>query len=152
LSVYKVKTQAFMKMAECCKTVEKYDEAIKLLRKALQYAWEYNLANKELKCYDTLGKLYYIKGNPKKALYYHERCSQGELEPKDSPIRELYNMFLVDHGERGKFGKHKQLDSDFMKKIVLPSLPGDNVRRHSIISTLSNVSYDGIWAIEMSVV
>jgi len=60
-------------MAECCKLVGNYDEAIKLLRKALQYSWEYNLTNQEMKIYDTLGKIYYLKGEVKKSFYYNER-------------------------------------------------------------------------------
>lgn len=60
-------------MAECCKIVENYEDAVKLLRKALQYAWEYRLTTKEMKIYDALGKLYYLKGEIKKARYYSER-------------------------------------------------------------------------------
>jgi len=127
-------------MAECCKLVENYDEAIKLLRKALQYSWEYNLVNSEMKIYDFLGKIYYLKGEVKKAFYYSERFASGHSEPKDSPLREAYNIFLKDSKERGKYGNFFSLDSAFLSRISLPSLPIEGTRRSSIVSSLTSIT------------
>jgi len=127
-------------LAECCKLVENYDEAIKLLRKALQYSWEYNLVNSEMKIFDFLGKIYYLKGEVKKAYYYSERFSLGQSEPKDSPLREAYNIFLKDSRERGKYGYFLTLDSSLLARITIPSMPVEGTRRSSITSTITSLS------------
>ena len=62
-----------MKLADCARVVEKYDAAIKILKTALQYAWNFNLKEKELMIYDQMGMVYFHLGDMKKAKYYHKR-------------------------------------------------------------------------------
>ena len=156
--MYKVKATAYYKMAECCKQVDNYDEAIKLLRKSLQYAWDINLTNLEIKIYNTLGKIYYLQGTIKKAQYYSERYqitissifnvfdrfTRGEIEPKDSPLREYYSTLLQDNQEKGRYGHYTNIDPDVFSKISLPALPFDYQRKASFTSTISSSSIEGI--------
>jgi len=85
------------------------------------------------------------------SFYYFEklcliifRFSSGKTEPQESPLREIYNAFLKDNKERGKFGSFTKLDPSLMLRISLPKLPGENMRRLSIGSSLSTISFDGI--------
>ena len=66
-------------MGNICMDLKMYSEAIKLYKKALQYAWKIKSIELELLIYDLLGNAYYYDGVLKEAQYYHKRFTQGEF-------------------------------------------------------------------------
>jgi len=60
-------------MAEACKRLGYFSQALILLKRALQFAWYIKDASKEFQIYDLLGIIYYTQGEIEKANYYHER-------------------------------------------------------------------------------
>jgi len=54
-----------------------YEEAIVILKKNLQYAWDGKSSEAELMIYDYLGQCYYNQGYVKEAQYYHTRFIQN---------------------------------------------------------------------------
>jgi hypothetical protein len=70
---YPHKIQALINMAECCKILKRYDDAIRLLKKGLHFAWAVGEKTLELLVYDKLGLIHFSLGNIPKAFYYHER-------------------------------------------------------------------------------
>lgn len=69
----KSKISCFINLSNCCKKIKKYDQCLRFLKKALQYAWHFKEESQELIIYDELGLVYYLLGDLKKAKYYHER-------------------------------------------------------------------------------
>ena len=60
--------------------MKKYDEALILFKKCLQYSWKIRNDNIELKIYENIGKSFYYQGYAHDADYYHTRYIQCELE------------------------------------------------------------------------
>ena len=76
-------------MGSICIELKLFPEAIKVYKKALQYAWRVKNPQLELLLYDRLGNAYYNEGNLQEAHYYHKRFTQGELEKNDSAIKKI---------------------------------------------------------------
>lgn len=64
-------------------------EGIRILKKALEYTWIYNLNELELRIFDEIGKLHYHLGEIKKARQYHTRHVNAIYEPTNSALRLL---------------------------------------------------------------
>ena len=45
---------------------------------------------KELQAYDLIGLSWYYQGKLEKAQFFHERSLKGEIEPKDSYLRDQF--------------------------------------------------------------
>lgn len=95
---------SLLKLSECCKVLRKYDESLKFLRKALQYAWHLKKYEIEIYIYDKMGIIYYLIGDLIKARYYHERFIQNKLEASHSPCKlasaQILNKFFeMNHTE-----------------------------------------------------
>lgn len=97
-----------------------YPEAIKIFKKALQYAWKTKNVQQELLLYDLLGSAYYYQGNIKEAQYYHKRFTQGEFENSDSAIKKISAEMLLDlEAHLGSLQK-KNITSLFIEYINIP--------------------------------
>lgn len=71
-----------------------YWEALKLYKKALQYAWKIKAVDQELLIYDLMGSAHYYEGNLRESHYYHRRFTQGEFEKHDSAIKKISSEML----------------------------------------------------------
>ncbi|CAD8060972.1 unnamed protein product [Paramecium sonneborni] len=81
------KAKALIGLANCAQEVKMNREALKLLKKALQYAW---LSNEyELKIYEKLALNYYYLGQSEEQYYFHQRGLLGIFESDDSPIKQF---------------------------------------------------------------
>ena len=56
--------------------------------KFLGLAWLINNETKEIRAYDQIGMQYYYMGNLEAAEFYHNKMNLGEVEPKDSSLRD----------------------------------------------------------------
>jgi len=56
--------------------------------KFLGLAWLVNSEVKESRAYDLIGMQYYYMGNLEAAEFYHNKMNLGEMEPKDSSLRD----------------------------------------------------------------
>ena len=79
-------------MAMCCRKCEFLDESIVILKKAVEFSWYYEKEELELKIYDEMGKVYYLKGDLDLAQSYHNRFTSASVEEYDSPQRFLSNQ------------------------------------------------------------
>merc|ERR1711971_596291 len=68
---YQKKVKALLKLVKCAFRLKLYNEAMKLLRKALQYAWKCEDTKLELKIYEDMGLAYFYQGELAKSQYYH---------------------------------------------------------------------------------
>jgi len=114
----KRKVEALMSLAKCSKLIENYNGAIKILRTALQYAWDNNLREQELEIYDQLGITYFHTGELKKSKYYHKRAVENQFEPEKSPFRDLYISMLAN--TKATYGKTKNITASVLSKLSLP--------------------------------
>ncbi len=71
-----------MMLGICAKIAKDYDASIKILKKALQYAWKINDGDKEIMIYDYIGMSYFYMGDIKNAEIYHVRYVEGSSESK----------------------------------------------------------------------
>lgn len=55
--------------------MKKYDLALRICKRALEYSWLLGLERIELETYDRMGYIYYLKENIERAKYYHKRFS-----------------------------------------------------------------------------
>ena len=55
------------------------DEAIIVLKKAVEFCWFYEKEELELKIYDEIGKAYYLKGDLDLAESYHNRYASASV-------------------------------------------------------------------------
>lgn len=67
LKMYRELVQALLGISKCCDQVNYFCEGIKVLKKALDYAWLNGDQDLELIVYDEIGKKYYRQGNMEKA-------------------------------------------------------------------------------------
>lgn len=72
-------------MANCCKILKKFDQALLLYKKALEYVWILKDEECEAKIYDRMGMIYFLCGEIRKARFYHDRSLEYKLESYDSP-------------------------------------------------------------------
>jgi hypothetical protein len=54
-------------------------------------SWEFKFKDYEFKAYDLFGLCYYYKGNIKKAIFFHDKMSNGDLET-DRALVKQYGM------------------------------------------------------------
>ena len=64
-------------MALCATRANFYTEAIRILKKSLQYAWFYDIVSLQLRAYDEIGKAFYMMGDTEKAKNYHHKYFTG---------------------------------------------------------------------------
>ncbi|EAR82364.1 hypothetical protein TTHERM_01179950 (macronuclear) [Tetrahymena thermophila SB210] len=86
---YSKKAKSLLQLAKCARQINFYQEAIIILKKALQYAWYSKENDIELEIYDEFGRNYYFQGNIMKAQYYHERFMNCEYEDDQSPTKQF---------------------------------------------------------------
>jgi len=91
------KIVAYTGMAEACKRLGHFSQALVFLKRALQFAWYTKETTKECQIYDLLGIIYYTQGEIEKANYYHERCVDSQIEEGASVLLKLSNRDLVDY-------------------------------------------------------
>lgn len=68
-----LKIDCYISLSNCCKKMRLYEQSVRFLKKALQYAWHFKQDSKELLIYDELGLINFLTGDLIKAKYYHER-------------------------------------------------------------------------------
>ncbi len=86
---YRRKIDFLQALAKNSNRICRYDQAIILLKKALQYAWYCNLAEREIELYDELGISNYYLGNIRNSQIYHDKFVVAEREPSGSPDKWL---------------------------------------------------------------
>ena len=68
---FQKKVKALLKLVKCAFRLRLYQEAVLILRKALQYAWKAKDRKLELKIYEDMGLAYFYLGDIAKSEYYH---------------------------------------------------------------------------------
>jgi len=81
-----MKIEAYMGMAEACKRLKYFDQALVFLKRALNFCWNILDRERELKIFDLIGMIYFTVRDIDKASYYHQRASQGRIERENSPL------------------------------------------------------------------
>lgn len=56
------KIEMLVQMGQELKMMKEYEQAIEVLKKALQYSWVYGRKDEEMEIYDLLGMCYYHQG------------------------------------------------------------------------------------------
>lgn len=69
----KLKLNTLKNLISLCISMKKYDSALRICKRALEYSWLLGLEREELETYDRIGYIYYLKENIEKAKYYHKR-------------------------------------------------------------------------------
>lgn len=83
------KMKCYHYLTVACREALQYDKALRYVKKQLKLAWKLEDHEHELHAYDSLGMIYYYKGELQMAEYFHNRMKKGLLEPKDSNFRKL---------------------------------------------------------------
>ena len=87
--------ESLIGLAECCCKSGIENDGIRILKKALEYAWFYGLYDLELRLFDEIGKLHYHLGDLQKAKQYHLRHINALHVPATSALRILSHQRLT---------------------------------------------------------
>ncbi len=109
-----------MGMGRICFDLQYLDEAKRLFRKALQYAWRNNDEDTQLEVYDCFGQIHNQKGKIKLSLYYHEKFAKNILQPSSSALKKISKEMLRDYDTHIESLQDSNLDSLFLEYIHLP--------------------------------
>ena len=112
--------EALIAIAMIASDLKRYQNAITILKKALQYAWKAKSGEHELLIYDYMGTAYYYMGEVRESEYYHHRFTQGEHEKASSAIRKMSTEMLVDYEMYLKSLEKDNLTSLFLEYINIP--------------------------------
>lgn len=88
---YSAKIDALIKLSDCAKSLRRYPESIKFLKRGLHYAYYTNDIEHELQIYDKMGMIYFYLNEAEKSEFYHKK-SNGMYEALDSPLRSLSKL------------------------------------------------------------
>ena len=80
---------AYKQIAYCYLCMQKYDLALKALKRELQLAWVVNNYTAEIQIYDMMSVCYFYKGDLKKGGYYAQRFMRGVSEASFSRVRKI---------------------------------------------------------------
>ena len=67
------KIESYLGLAEACKRLKYFDQALQFLKRALHFCWNILDRERELKIYDQIGMIYFTTRDIDKACYYHSR-------------------------------------------------------------------------------
>jgi tetratricopeptide (TPR) repeat protein len=99
--------ESLIGLAACCGKVGAENEGIKILKKALEYAWMRGLEELELRIFDEIGRLHYYLGDLQKARQYHSRHINALHEPLTSALRQLSRQRIAKSEELNLETKYK---------------------------------------------
>lgn len=68
-----------MGLGRICFDLLYFDQAKRIFRKALQYAWRNSDEDTELEIYDCFGQVNNQKGKIRESMYYHEKFAKNLL-------------------------------------------------------------------------
>jgi len=97
----------YKKIAKCFKEIQNHNQALYYYKKQLQLSWEQQESMHELEAYDLIGIQYYYLGNIDKAIYYHNRMMNGELE-----INSTAKAWSIEQVQKTRLGKEFQLSRE----------------------------------------
>eukprot|EP00826_Nyctotherus_ovalis_P049135 TRINITY_DN5885_c0_g1_i5.p1 TRINITY_DN5885_c0_g1~~TRINITY_DN5885_c0_g1_i5.p1 ORF type:complete len:285 (-),score=81.09 TRINITY_DN5885_c0_g1_i5:373-1227(-) len=80
LGRWRLKLRCYKKLGDCHKELRSYEKALLNYKKELQLAWHLKIPCAELEAYDNIGLVYYYLGDIDKAIYYHNRMMNKQLE------------------------------------------------------------------------
>ena len=83
------KINALLLMSKSLKRLHQIPQSLLILKKALQWVWAEGYQEKELEIYEEMGILNYYLGNMGKALFYHEKALNCEVEEEDSMSKKI---------------------------------------------------------------
>lgn len=76
-------------MSKSLKRLHQIPLSLLILKKALQWVWAEGFQEKELEIYEEMGILNYYLGNMAKALFYHEKALNCEVEDEESMSKKI---------------------------------------------------------------
>lgn len=74
-----IKMEALAALAHIAMDLALYDSSMLFLKKSLQYAWKVKNIECELLLYDSMGSCMYHMGILRKATYFHNRFTHGDV-------------------------------------------------------------------------
>lgn len=87
------KLKVYRWLATVYQDFRNYEKAIVYLKKMLRLAWAIRDRQAELLAYDLLGIQFYYLGKIEDSQFYHDKMTNGALEPEDSPFYKIARQY-----------------------------------------------------------
>ncbi|KRX01553.1 hypothetical protein PPERSA_01456 [Pseudocohnilembus persalinus] len=123
--LFKRKAHALKGLGDVNQKMQKFENALKLHKKALQYAWFTENEEIEITLYEDIGLDNFYMGNLKDATCFHQRYDTFTVEKKGSFLKQMSNNDIVceikenldlQSQEGSEINDILQLDEDFKKQ------------------------------------
>lgn len=140
--------------------LSKYEEAILLLKKSLQYVWSTRDTEAEMHVYKKLGLCYYYLGDLKKSEYYTNRSLEFDFELDESPLKQLSQEILKIFLEKNYpqqfanaigIGLLNKLSIPLENSLVHRELPDMEFEVSRVPSLYGSLDFDGELSLHESV-
>jgi len=123
-------------MAECYKQLKNYERALYNYKKQMAIAWYNKDIVRELETYDNIGICYYYLGNINKAIFYHNRFINKQVEEDMSKIK--WNDYVLK--KKGKSHTHSLFEDYNIKlndkSFIFPHQSKQYTNHYSIKETI----------------